>query len=240
MDRVVCVSEGQAERVRQAGVAPERVTVIRNAIDAGRFADVDLRYCQQLQDFFPAPRRCIVGAAGRLSPEKGFELFVRAAERIAASDRSVGFVHFGGGPLREELARRVEAAGLHDQFVFAGHRPDLDQFLPFLDLMVLPSFTEGLPNVVLRPLPPQCRWWPPLSAALPRSWKTASAAIWCRPAMTRRWLVASSTPWSRTTADRRWAATAASARPPTLYLRLPGPRLLPAVRRVGARNGRGC
>jgi glycosyltransferase involved in cell wall biosynthesis len=149
MDRVVCVSEGQAERVRRAGVCPERVVVIRNAIDPERFADVDLRYCQQLQDFFPAPRRCIVGAAGRLSPEKGFEVFVRAAERIAARDRSLGFVHFGGGPLREELARRVEAAGLQDTFVFAGHRPDLDQFLPFLDLVVLPSFTEGLPNVVL-------------------------------------------------------------------------------------------
>jgi glycosyltransferase involved in cell wall biosynthesis len=149
MDRVVCVSEGQAERVRRAGVCPERVVVIRNAIDPERFADVDLRYCQQLQDFFPAPRRCIVGAAGRLSPEKGFEVFVRAAQRIAARDRSVGFVHFGGGPLREELARRVESAGLQETFVFAGHRPDLDQFLPFLDLMVLPSFTEGLPNVVL-------------------------------------------------------------------------------------------
>jgi len=148
MNRVVCVSDRQAERVRRV-VARERVSVIRNAVDADRFADVDLRYCQQLQDFFPAPRRCIVGAAGRLSPEKGFDVFVQAAERIAARDRSLGFVHFGGGPLREELARRVEAAGLCDQFVFAGHRPDLDQFLPFLDLMVLPSFTEGLPNVVL-------------------------------------------------------------------------------------------
>ena len=149
MDRVVCVSEKQAERVRRAGVSPERVVVIRNAIDPERFADVDLRYCQQLQDFFPTPRRCIVGAAGRLSPEKGFDVLVRAAERIAACDRTLGFVHFGGGPLREELARRVEAAGLQDTFVFAGHRPDLDQFLPFFDLMVLPSFTEGLPNVVL-------------------------------------------------------------------------------------------
>src|SRR5262249_32974414 len=36
-----------------------------------------------------------------------------------------------------------------DVFVFAGLRPDLDRFLPFFDVLVLPSFTEGLPNVVL-------------------------------------------------------------------------------------------
>lgn len=149
MDRVVCVSEGQAVRVRRAGVAPQRVVVIRNAVDPDRFADVDLRYCQQLQDYFAAPRRCIVGAAGRLSPEKGFDVFLKAAERIAAHDRSLGFVQFGAGPLREALAQRVTAAGLEDVFVLAGHRPDFDQFLPFLDLLVLPSFTEGLPNVVL-------------------------------------------------------------------------------------------
>ena len=34
-------------------------------------------------------------------------------------------------------------------FVLAGFRADVDQFLPFLDLFVLPSYTEGLPNVVL-------------------------------------------------------------------------------------------
>src|SRR6266542_1220167 len=51
MDRVVCVSEGQAEKVRRAGVEPDRARVIRNAIDMMRFADADPRYRQQLQAF---------------------------------------------------------------------------------------------------------------------------------------------------------------------------------------------
>src|SRR5207244_3581755 len=40
-------------------------------------------------------------------------------------------------------------AGLGDRVILAGFRGDLDQLLPALDLLVLPSFTEGLPNVVL-------------------------------------------------------------------------------------------
>ena len=56
---------------------------------------------------------------------------------------------FGDGPLREDLARQIAAAGLAGRFVLAGFRDDLDRFLPHLDLLVLPSYTEGLPNVVL-------------------------------------------------------------------------------------------
>src|SRR5262249_20226915 len=41
MDRVVCVSEAQAAKVRRAGVRPERVGVIHNAVDPDRFADPD-------------------------------------------------------------------------------------------------------------------------------------------------------------------------------------------------------
>src|SRR5207244_1753909 len=39
--------------------------------------------------------------------------------------------------------------GIDKRFVFAGFRADLDHFLPHFDAFVLPSFTEGLPNVVL-------------------------------------------------------------------------------------------
>src|SRR5208283_5354493 len=61
-------------------------------------------------------------------------------------------VLFGDGVLRSELSRRVEAAHLSANFVLAGFREDLDRFVPALDLLVLPSFTEGLPNVVLEAL----------------------------------------------------------------------------------------
>jgi glycosyltransferase involved in cell wall biosynthesis len=91
----------------------------------------------------------IVGAAGRLSPEKGFEVLVAAAERVLRRDPSVGFVLFGEGPCRARLARQIKAAGLGGAFVLSGFRADLDRFLPHLDLLVLPSYTEGLPNVVL-------------------------------------------------------------------------------------------
>jgi glycosyltransferase involved in cell wall biosynthesis len=149
MDRVVCVSEGQAQKVRRAGVRADHVVVIRNAVRAERFDHSDPADRQVLEAMFPRVPERIVGSAGRLSPEKGFGVLVEAAAIVARSDPGAGFIHFGDGPLRETIRRRIGKLGLEGRFVLAGLRDDLDRFLPHWDLCVLPSFTEGLPTVVL-------------------------------------------------------------------------------------------
>jgi glycosyltransferase involved in cell wall biosynthesis len=102
-----------------------------------------------LLSLFSDPPSRIVGAAGRLSVEKGFAVLVDAAGRVLREDPAAGIVLFGDGPLREALSEQIRKAGLARRFVFAGFRSDLDRYIPWLDVMVLPSFTEGLPNVVL-------------------------------------------------------------------------------------------
>jgi glycosyltransferase involved in cell wall biosynthesis len=149
MDRVVCVSEGQAAKVKKAGVRAERVTVIRNAVRAERFDRVDPADRRALEAMFPQVPERIVGSAGRLSPEKGFGVLVEAAAIVARSDPGAGFVHFGDGPLRETIRRQIRELGLERRFILAGARDDLDRFIPHWDLSVLPSFSEGLPTVVL-------------------------------------------------------------------------------------------
>ena len=149
MDRVVCVSEGQAEKVRRAGVRADRVVVIRNAVRAERFDHADPADRGVLEAMFAGAPERIVGSAGRLSSEKGFGVLVEAAAVVARSDPGAGFIHFGDGPLRETIRRQIEELNLERRFILAGFRDDLDRFLPHWDLSVLPSFTEGLPTVVL-------------------------------------------------------------------------------------------
>ncbi|MEW4568939.1 glycosyltransferase family 4 protein [Tautonia sp. JC769] len=149
MDQVVCVSKGQALKVRRSGVPDERIAVIHDAIQADRFSSNDPSYRDRLRDLFGRAPGTIVGAAGRLSPEKGFEIFVEASALVARTDPEARFVLFGGGRLEADLRKRVIANGLADSFVLAGFRDDFDRYLPYLDILVLPSYTEGLPNVVL-------------------------------------------------------------------------------------------
>jgi glycosyltransferase involved in cell wall biosynthesis len=149
MDRVVCVSEGQARKVRQAGTPAPLVRVIRNAIFTDRFGEPDEPGRAFLQGFFARPRSHLIGAAGRLSPEKGFSDLVAAAAEVVRAFPLAGFLLFGDGPLQSTLARQISSLRLTDNFVLAGFRADLDRWLPNFDAFVLPSYTEGLPNVVL-------------------------------------------------------------------------------------------
>jgi glycosyltransferase involved in cell wall biosynthesis len=149
MDRVVCVSEGQANKVRAAGVPHEQVDVIRNAIFTDRFGEPDEPGRAFLQSYFAKPRTHLIGAAGRFSPEKGFCHLVEAAASVTKTCPRAGFLLFGNGALKDALARQIRTFGLQDNFVLADFRDDLDRWLPNFDLFVLPSYTEGLPNVVL-------------------------------------------------------------------------------------------
>ena len=149
MDKVVCVSHGQAVKVHRAGVRTDRIVVIHDAVQVARFDHPDPAYRCRMVEMFPQPLSTIVGSAGRLSPEKGFAVLVEAAAIVTRSDPGVGFVHFGDGPLRATIERQIRDLGLQGRFILAGFRDDLDRFLPHWDLSVLPSYTEGLPNVVL-------------------------------------------------------------------------------------------
>jgi glycosyltransferase involved in cell wall biosynthesis len=152
MDHVVCVSDGQAAKVRQwCGVPSNQLTVIRNSARLSAFENRDPLARRRLLSFFPADSGIsqVVLAAGRLSPEKGFGVLVEAAETICRDNPRAGIVLFGEGMLRPELERRIAALGLDRRFLMPGFRTDLDALIGAADTVVLPSYTEGLPNVAL-------------------------------------------------------------------------------------------
>ncbi len=149
MDQVACVSEGQAKKVRRYGVPSGKVRAICDAVRVERFDNPDDKYRGQLESLFPEKPEVIVGAAGRLSIEKGYRFLVDAAAEVVREHPRVGFVLFGDGPLRDDIAGRIESQGLADKFQLPGFASDLDKSDPHFDLFVLPSCTEGLPNVVL-------------------------------------------------------------------------------------------
>lgn len=151
MDRIVCVSDGQAAKVRRwCGVPDSRLSVIRNSARLGAFADIDPGARAKLLALFGTTSvDRIVLAAGRLSPEKGFAVLIDAASSFLRSMPSAGVVLFGEGVLRPELEAGIRARGLTGRFAMPGFRTDLDRLIPAADVVVLPSFTEGLPNVAL-------------------------------------------------------------------------------------------
>jgi glycosyltransferase involved in cell wall biosynthesis len=151
VDHVVAVSDGQAAKVRKAGVPPTRLSVIHNAARLKAFAKPHPEAKVKLFAQFPANagvKRVIV-AAGRLSPEKGYAVLVEAATEVLRQQPDVGIVLYGEGGERPALEARINALGLNDRFRMPGFTKELDALLPWATMFVIPSYTEGLPNVGL-------------------------------------------------------------------------------------------
>jgi glycosyltransferase involved in cell wall biosynthesis len=148
-DAVVAVSEAQADKVRAAGVPSERVVTIANAVDESAFAAPEPAYRERLLELFPTRPDRVVGAAGRLSPEKGFDVLIDAVAPLCAGGRELGVVIFGDGPERARLAQRIAQSGAQGRIVLAGYHADAARYFPHLDVGVLSSHTEGLPVVLM-------------------------------------------------------------------------------------------
>lgn len=150
MRRVVAVSHAQARKVVDAGVPESRVEVIHNAVRLEPRPPGSPRSDSLAVEMGIAPDVPIIFTAGRLSEEKGHRVLVDAAERLAP-ESGAHIVIAGSGALEPQLRERISeldpriAARIH----LPGFRTDVDRLYEAADVFVLPSYSEGLPNVVL-------------------------------------------------------------------------------------------
>jgi glycosyltransferase involved in cell wall biosynthesis len=147
LDRVVCVSEGQAQKVRKLGVPESRVRVIRNAARLEAFQQRDPLYRERWNTWTQGGIGIL--AAGRLSKEKGFLLLAQAAKIVRSHVPNARFVLFGAGPEQISIEAYLRENQMTEMFHLVGFRRDLDSFLPWASIVALPSYTEGLPNIVM-------------------------------------------------------------------------------------------
>ena len=112
-----------------------------------RFIDADaFKVKKKLEE-----RRNLVGYIGRLSYEKGVMNFVKAIPLVLKQRADLEFLIGGEGPLLLDLEDEITKAGLYNKVNLAGWIPhdELANWLNELKLLALPSYTEGLPNIVL-------------------------------------------------------------------------------------------
>lgn len=148
-DRVVGVSKEQSRRVIASGVPESKVVTIHNGVDPSEMGSANDADRSTLESLFDQRPETIFLSAGRLSPEKGFDVLIDAMQRVVAKCPQAGLVIFGGGPLESDLRRQISFCGLQRSVVLGGFRDDLNQLIPQSDGFVLSSRTEGLPVILL-------------------------------------------------------------------------------------------
>ena len=98
-----------------------------------------------------ASRSPLIGYIGRLSGEKGVQHFAQALPAILSDRQDLHVLIGGDGPLKETVEASLQEQGVSTRVDLPGwiSHDDLPEYLNQLRLLVLPSYTEGLPNIML-------------------------------------------------------------------------------------------
>jgi glycosyltransferase involved in cell wall biosynthesis len=147
-ESVICVSDDLRDRCLARGVPPDRCLLVENAIDTDEFARRTDGAGQRLRAGVP-PGRMVVGAVGRLSAEKGFDLLVRAVHRLLRAGRDLELWIVGEGDAEPHLRALAGQLGVTNRVRLLGYRTDPRPLYEAMDVFALSSVREGLPNVVL-------------------------------------------------------------------------------------------
>ena len=91
-------------------------------------------------------------SGGRFSKEKGQLYFVKAAEIALKENENIRFVLFGDGPDLQKIKSYISDKKLENYIVCPGFESNLLGYLKYADILVNPSLSEGLPNIVLEAL----------------------------------------------------------------------------------------
>lgn len=92
----------------------------------------------------------LIVAAGRLAPEKGYDIALQAFAKVEDQDARLVFV--GDGPLRADLEALADRLGVADRVEFAGYAPDIRPWLDRARLLLLSSWHEGFGAVIIEAL----------------------------------------------------------------------------------------
>jgi teichuronic acid biosynthesis glycosyltransferase TuaC len=149
-DRVVAVSRPLAEAALGLGVAKDRIDLVPNGIDRDAFQPRD-RDAARRELGLPNDKR-IVLYVGNVLETKGALDLVRAFGEAGTRLAHARLVMLGGGKDFEACAQLVKSLGVDAQLLGPKPHSDVPKYLAAADVLALPSWNEGMPNVVLEAL----------------------------------------------------------------------------------------
>lgn len=149
-DSIIANSEAGAAYHAALGYPHNRIRVIPNGIDVGRFRfDADGRE-RVRHAWGVAADSVLVGLVGRIDSMKDHPTFLRAAAQLAARDRKWRFVCVGDG--KPDFVQGIKSLagrlGLDGRLIWAGARNDVAKVYSALDIAISSSIGEGFSNVI--------------------------------------------------------------------------------------------
>lgn len=142
---------GARDYAQWLGVDSSLVTVVRNGMDlAALTAGAEEMAVDRLRrQLNLTPDNLVVGTAFRMTDEKRPLLWVDVAREVSRRVPGTHFLVLGDGPMHAQMESWATQSGLSARFHFVGHQAPVGAWFKLMDLFLLTSRIEGLPNVLI-------------------------------------------------------------------------------------------
>ncbi|MEM6506743.1 MAG: glycosyltransferase family 4 protein [Planctomycetota bacterium] len=147
-DRVLAVSPPLMRYAAEHGVHPDKLRHVPNGIDLTEYKRRQPREQAKYALGLPKDEHAI-GVVARFSVEKGVDRAARLFAQLFALRPNLRLHLIGEGAERQQLETLIDALGLTYRVRWWGWQRDTRPILEAMDTLLLPSHTEGLPNVLL-------------------------------------------------------------------------------------------
>lgn len=148
-DAIAVNSEAVKSFYTKVGIPAEKIVVVANAIEPRSEVNVDCAVADlRIELDLPADVPTI-GFVGRLWPQKRVQDLIWAADILRIGGWNFHLLIVGDGPRRAALERLTRTLDLKRMVHFLGHRSDARTLIDLMDVAVIPSKFEGMPNVAL-------------------------------------------------------------------------------------------
>ena len=147
-DNIITVSNQIRNELIYLGVKKEKIITVHNAINLSNYRpEVTSNILRK--EFGFSKNYFVVSTVGRLSREKGHKDFIKCAKILIEKNFEGIFFLIGDGPAMDELINYTKVLGINEKVIFTGYRNDMVDIFSSIDILINPSYTEGLPNVIL-------------------------------------------------------------------------------------------
>ncbi len=147
-DVAVAVSPALHETIHRIRGEKRKTHMILNAVDEGELS-YDIGGDGVRQKHGVNAQDVVIGCFGRFSPEKGQEVLLESVALVLPECPEIKVMLVGEGQERNKLEVMANHLGISNAIVFCGYQQAMQDYYEAADIVILPSHSEGLPNVVL-------------------------------------------------------------------------------------------
>ena len=150
-DQAIAISNAvKASCVKKRNIPEEKVIVLLNGIPLNDFVVPDESRIEKARKQLGIRQESnVIGTIARLRKEKGVKYLIQSAVKISDAFPDAVFLIAGDGPLRNELVDLTKKLGLETKVVFAGFCEDIQSIFSIINIVAVPSISEGLGIAIL-------------------------------------------------------------------------------------------